>query len=288
VNCATVEELLQAETRSREWQQLCAKRDALDEQLSREGVPLEELLRQAQEVNPDQLVSALETMRSQLESIDAEIDRDQQHLGTLRQKLAQWDGGAQAADAAAEAQQALADIKALAETYARIKLASSLLTREIERYREEKEGPILRRAGEMLCRMTLGGFERLASRVDSQDQRKLVCVRHSGQEVPIEGLSDGTRDQLYLALRLASLEQHLTLNEPLPLILDDIFINFDDQRTRAALEILTETSCHTQVLLFTHHVRMLDLAREALSQDAFKEHKLSASVVDPAIAQLSG
>ena len=43
-------------------------------------------------------------------------------------------------------------------------------------------------------------------------------------------MSDGTLDQLYLALRLASIEQHLASQEPMPLVLDDIFIHFDDGR----------------------------------------------------------
>lgn len=272
--CATVEELQESERRSCEWRDLGAKLDDLDEQLAREGVPLEELLKQAQQVDPDQLIGAIEALRPEIEKADSELDSVQQQIGTFRQKLAQWEGGAEAADAADEAQQALADVKALAENYARVKLASSLLTREIERFREQKEGPILRRAGEMFGRMTLYRFDRLIARVDSQDRRRLICVRDNGQEVPVEGLSDGTRDQLYLALRMASLEQHLALNEPLPLVLDDIFINFDDGRTRAALEILTETAAHTQVLLFTHHARMLEIAREALSPNGFKEHLL--------------
>jgi uncharacterized protein YhaN len=272
--CATVEELQESERRSREWRDLEAKLNDLEEQLAREGVALEELLRQAQQVDPDQIVGAMEALQPEIEKVDSELDNVQQQIGTYKQKLAQWEGGADAADAAAEAQLALADIKALAENYARIKLASSLLTREIERFREGKEGPILRRAGEMFGRMTRSRYAKLIARVDSQDRRRLMCVRNNGQEVPVEGLSDGTRDQLYLALRMASLEQHLALNEPLPMVLDDIFINFDDGRTRAALEILTETASHTQVLLFTHHARMLEIAREALAPDSFKEHLL--------------
>ncbi len=54
------------------------------------------------------------------------------------------------------------------------------------------------------------------------------------REVDVRGLSDGTRDQLYLALRLASLEHHARTGEPMPLILDDILIHFDDDRARAA------------------------------------------------------
>ena len=48
----------------------------------------------------------------------------------------------------------------------------------------------------------------------------------------VDGMSDGTRDQLYLSLRLATLEQHLSKGEPMPFVVDDILIGFDDNRTR--------------------------------------------------------
>ena len=87
-------------------------------------------------------------------------------------------------------------------------------------------------------------------------------------------LSDGTLDQLFLSLRLASIEQHLASQEAMPLVLDDIFINFDDDRTRAGIEVLAEFAQKTQVLLLTHHARTLELAKKALTESAWMEHRL--------------
>ena len=85
------------------------------------------------------------------------------------------------------------------------------------------------------------------------------AVQH-GARVPPAGLSEGTCDQLYLALRMATLEQHLKKGEPMPFVVDDILIGFDDHRTRVCLEVLAQLSRHIQVLLFTHHRRVLELA----------------------------
>ena len=54
--------------------------------------------------------------------------------------------------------------------------------------------------------------------------------------MPARAMSDGTADQLYLALRLASFEHYVSHNEPLPLVLDDILIQFDNERARARWE----------------------------------------------------
>ena len=73
-------------------------------------------------------------------------------------------------------------------------------------------------------------------------------------------MSEGTRDQLYLALRLATLEQHLDGGEPVPFVVDDILVGFDDTRTDACLRVLSELAARTQVLLFTHHKRVAEIA----------------------------
>ncbi|MGA2260798.1 MAG: hypothetical protein ABSH28_05110 [Acidobacteriota bacterium] len=62
----------------------------------------------------------------------------------------------------------------------------------------------------------------------------------STEKIGVEGMSDGTCDQLYLALRLASLENHLEAHEPVPFVIADILINFDDSRAEATLKVLAE------------------------------------------------
>ncbi len=77
----------------------------------------------------------------------------------------------------------------------------------------------------------------------------------------IQGLSEGTRDQLYLAVRLAALELHLQQTIPLPFMADDLFINYDDARSRAGLQALAKLSQATQVIFLTHHEHLVPLAR---------------------------
>ena len=67
-------------------------------------------------------------------------------------------------------------------------------------------------------------------------------------------------DQLYLALRLAAIDLHLENHPAIPLILDDLLMTFDDERTRALLPVLKELSQKTQILIFTHHVHLKELA----------------------------
>jgi len=87
----------------------------------------------------------------------------------------------------------------------------------------------------------------------------------SGHVIDVASLSTGTRDQLYLALRLAALEGLIARRGPLPLLLDDLFVHFDDARTDAGLRVLEQIAERTQVLLFTHHQRVAEQALGAIS-----------------------
>jgi uncharacterized protein YhaN len=150
-----------------------------------------------------------------------------------------------------------------------------VLAREIDRYREENQGPMLTKASQLFARLTLGGFTGVRAGYDDRDKPALRCVRAGNVEVDVTGLSEGTRDQLYLSLRLASLLHDADIAEPLPLVLDDVLIQFDDERSRAALGVIAEVAARTQVLFFTHHARMVELAREAIPQTALTVHELA-------------
>lgn len=112
----------------------------------------------------------------------------------------------------------------------------------------------------MFSLLTLGSFSGLRADYNDKDEAVLSGVRPSGKAVRVEGMSDGTRDQLYLSLRLASLERFLESNEPMPFIVDDVLIKFDDRRAEATLQALAVLAAKTQVVFFTHHARLVELA----------------------------
>jgi uncharacterized protein YhaN len=120
---------------------------------------------------------------------------------------------------------------------------------------------------------------------DEGDGPVLKGVRPDGRLVAVAGMSNGSHDQLYLALRLASLESWLQVHEPIPFVVDDILLNFDDQRALAALQALAVLSRQTQVLFFTHHRHLVELAAANLPEDVVFVHELpSGAAIEPAVA----
>ena len=72
-------------------------------------------------------------------------------------------------------------------------------------------------------------------------------------------MSRGTREQLYLAMRFGLIQEYETRSEPLPVVMDDVFVNFDDDRRDNVIEILKEFSKERQVIILSCHKQSLDL-----------------------------
>ena len=80
----------------------------------------------------------------------------------------------------------------------------------------------------------------------------------------LSGLSSGAEDQLFLALRVAAVEDYVGRAVALPFIADDLFVDFDDERAAAGFEVLGQLAQRTQVLFFTHHEHLVEIARQTL------------------------
>lgn len=161
-----------------------------------------------------------------------------------------------------------ASARASLRKYLVVRAAHLMLDEQVTRYAERFSGPIASRASELFRRVTLGKYSRLSVGVG---ERSLRCVRQ-GHEVEVSELSRGTRAQLYFALRLASLERHFEQHAAVPLIFDDLFVDFDDDRTTAAFEILSELAERVQILYFTHLARDVEKAHDAVSKGRLFTH----------------
>ncbi|MFH0784118.1 MAG: AAA family ATPase [Pseudomonadota bacterium] len=241
------------------------------------GVPLAELAAQAAEVNIDELPSVMEALlRDIKERLNPEINRLSQAVGEESTRLAAMDGSARAAELAEAMERELAKIRRFADRYTLVKLASRVLQQAIDRYREEHQDPVLKIAAGYFQQLTLASFAGLRTDVDDGGQPVLVGVRENGSRLTVDKMSSGTRDQMFLALRLATLTWRLQTGEPIPFIVDDILINFDDARSRATLKILADLGERNQVILFTHHRRIVEEARQLAGQGEIQIHELAS------------
>ena len=262
----TNEALKAAIERSDKKRLLQAERELIIDKLKQDGdgKSLEELTEECQGVVIDEVAAHELSLQVNLEDLQKQQTKAFEDRFQAREAFQAVGGGDAAARAAASKQEALAEIQEAAERYVRVKTSALLLQWAIDRYRREKQAPLLKRAGALFRIITGGSFSSLEVAFGDNDNAHLTGVRPGGGIVPVSGLSTGTADQLYLALRVASVEDYLERADGLPFVADDLFINFDDKRAAAGFTVLQELAQKTQVLFFTHHQHLVDIARETL------------------------
>lgn len=231
-----------------------------------DGLDIATLEAEVSATDAAQIPALMADLGLQLDAVRQEQDALTVQLTQAQALLARIAGQDDAARAESERQSALAAMANAAERYVQVHTASRLLKWAIDRYRETRQGPMLGRAGAIFAGLTRGSFQKLSVDFDSEPLT-LNGLRADGQVVGIAGMSDGTRDQLYLALRLAALEMHLAQSHAMPFIADDLFINYDDPRATAGLEALAALSEKTQVIFLSHHDHLVPSVRAVFGSD---------------------
>jgi uncharacterized protein YhaN len=239
------------------------------------GQAVDEFVSRVRAENPDALASRRSTTTREKNVREVAFPGIRETLFRLgNEKKSLEKAGDSAAAFRQQAESCAATLRQDASRFLRLRVATHLLQRQIERFRKENQGPLLQKSGDVFRAITRGAFSGLGAEFNADDLPVLVGVRPDQSKVPVEGLSDGSRDQLFLALRLAALERHLEEHEPMPLILDDLLITFDDERAKAIFPQLGALAKRTQIFLFTHHEHLVELCRQHLGDDKFHLHRL--------------
>ena len=159
------------------------------------------------------------------------------------------------------------DLTSRLREWAELGLARALLERALRRYEQERQPLVIRRAGELFSEVTAGRYDRLVAREQSDGGRShgLDALRPSGARVDSGALSRGTAEQLYLCLRLALAATFAERSVRLPLVLDDVLVNFDPERARALAGALAKVATTHQVLVFTCHPHVVELLSEQVT-----------------------
>ncbi len=223
----------------------------------------------------DELPNQISQLQEQVEAFRKEKAGCDQSLGASRLELKQKEDAGSVGQAAEDAEHLRSKIGNLTGEYVRLRLASRILANAVEHYREKNQGPLLKTAAKLFRQLTDDSFEDLRVDWNDQGEAALMGIRSiTRKQIGVEGMSEATRDQLFLALRLAYVVNYCDSHGPVPFIADDVLMTFDDARATAALKALETLSKHTQVLLFTHHRHHLELANAGLKPAAYCIHNL--------------
>jgi uncharacterized protein YhaN len=274
--CADPQDLAEIERKSAEKHQALHDRGKLETRIREDGagLDLKTLFEECESAVGDRIPSEILLLKTDGTETELRIEQLVSNRATLNVEFDRLLAQNQAADLIQEAANVEAEIAENAEAYVDLTVQEMLLREAIDLYRDRNQGPILTRAKGLFIELTGGAYTGLRADINERAEPILIAEDRTRGSLDVAALSDGTVDPLYLALRLAVVQEHNATREPLPFVADDLLLHFDNTRVQAALRTLAKVAESSQVLFFTHHAHMVDLARAAVPATMLVEHRL--------------
>lgn len=218
---------------------------------SRVGVDeMDKFLKSLRSTTPDEIKHYLEEVDAQLKSFRDDKKKVEQEFGQARGEIEHLASEDRHAAVRLEVESKKAELKLCFEQWAVNTVALEILKRTVRQYEETRQPAVIQAASTLFSRITDGRYSRI---IRSPDRDILEIEEGAGRRKTPDQLSRGTREQLYLAIRLGLIQEYETQSEPLPVLMDDVWVNFDDARRERFVEELAGFAESRQVLVMSCH-----------------------------------
>ena len=214
------------------------------------------------QTDPDSLVARQQRLADELRLTESEANEALKKQTLLDNSRQEMEGASHAAELAQDLESTRGQLATAVDRWAPLVLAQVLMKRAIDKFEREHQPAVMADVERLLQQMTLGRYVRIERKLD--ERGTLLVVDEAGHYKEPHQLSTGTREQLYLAIRLAYIQHYCQDAEPLPIVMDDVLVNFDAERAKQTLKVFAETASKVQIIFLTCHEHMVRLAQEVL------------------------
>lgn len=264
--CATLEDFMHMAAIVAETDELLRRRQELEDQLSlATDEDLTLFLSSFENVDREEEEARLGQMDAQLADISREEDGMLTRIGELTARVATLRDGNSLASQQQDASEQEAHMATLARQWARLAMTHAVIEQTKRQFERERQPAVMQEASKIFRLITDGRWQGINASLENSGGIRILPA-NQGEPVGPEMLSRGAQEQAYLALRLAYIKNHAAQAEALPLVMDDVLVNFDPeraQRTASALARLSGANDGLQILYFTCHPHMVDILRAA-------------------------
>lgn len=199
---------------------------------------------------PDDLIASMNQALEDVDALRGEHDATTRRQGEVEAEMRGLETSEEQEIIAARMADLRAEAGRIVEQWAVRRLCMGLLDEARTKFERERQPEVIRRAGEHLQRITGGRYVRLVRRLDSG---ALDAETAEGIARDRSAWNRGLLEQIYLCLRLGFIEDYCRSTEPLPIIMDDVFANFDPDHARQAAAAVADFARERQVLYLTCH-----------------------------------
>ena len=238
------------------------------QRLSGPGEALERLRADLTDTDPQSIDDALAALEDERDNADAQISERDTERGAMQREVKALVGEEESSRLRMERHVLQEQIKGHAHDWARLTLAQNLLEEARRKFERERQPGVVRHAEKFFTQITDGRYRQVYAPLGEQT---ITVTDADGQTKQPSELSRGTREQLFLSLRFGLIRELGQRTEPLPVVVDEVLVNFDPERALRAAVAFTELSSTNQVLVFTCHPTVVELFRNAASEAGIEE-----------------
>ncbi len=228
-------------------------------------------------------LNARETIQlrtSELADVESRLNRNHEELGSLKQEIRLLESSRDSHAEFFQKARVASEVYRAAEDWFALQIEHDAVVQIRRRFEQENISGTLVTASEYMHRMTSGRYHRIWAPLGDD----FLCIDDEyGQTFRVEQLSGGTREQLFLAIRFALVREFAKRGVELPLVMDDLFVNFDQERTEAAADCLLDVAREgQQVLFFTCHEHIAQLFQQKQVEPLWLPgHKVAYDAMKP-------
>ena len=200
--------------------------------------------------SPERLQAEGDELHQEVQELEEKLASLQEQFGRLDERREQLESAEELSVLRQNRKGLLAEISDFAGRWSALTICLRFLQEARRIYEKERKQPVVRESEHFFRTITNGRYQAIVAPHGEED---IEVVGANGSRYQLDVLSRGTAEQLYLSLRFGYIREFGRRSRPLPVVMDDILVNFDPQRARASISTIRELADRNQILFFTCH-----------------------------------
>ena len=226
--------------------------------------------------SPERLQAEGDELHQEVQEVEEKLATLQEQFGRLDERREQLESAEELSVLRQRRKGLLAELSETANRWSVLTICLGFLQQARRIYEKERKQPVVRESEHFFRTITNGRYQAI---VAPHGEESIEVVGANGSRYEVDILSRGTAEQLYLSLRFGYIQEFGRRARPLPVVMDDILVNFDAQRARASITTILELAHRNQILFFTCHPQTVSLIKEL--DENISVWRLEGGVVRP-------
>ena len=208
------------------------------------------------------VAEAVAEQEKKLADAEEQIEEQSTNLGQIKESIAQLETEDESTTLASEHRYLCDDVNMHSREWAKRVIAGYILGKAIERYEQERQPAVIQEATDIFSDISGGRYQRIIKPLESAG---VLVETAGGKRKEVNQLSRGTAEQLYLALRFGYITEFGKHDVSLPVVFDDILVNFDPVRKENSCRAIASLAEKNQVFYFTCHPATVEMLKGCCS-----------------------